>query len=227
MKNKITCNIIISLCFLFLLQASVKAQLLDNFLSSSDMNKKSGSTVVTSDTMDIDMKNNVVTLTGNVVIEDNNNKITADKIDMFLEDSEDNTQDEKSNDKLKDKLVSKRGGKEARNIVATGNVVILRKAITMEEKTQGEKKAMAGKADYNLKTGLIVLTEHPVLYRGNDYIRGRAITLWRDNDRMKVEGDQSTGQISKLVLAADNTLTQETPSDTEKKSESLKTNNQY
>jgi len=200
-----------------LVQFSAKAAFIESLVPDAGKTKQSGPTIITSDSMDIDMKNNIVTLIGSVVVEDKNNKISANKIDLFLEDSEqkqDAEQGTKQNDKDKKIKLTKTSGKEARNIVATGNVVILNKPNTSEEKIKGDRKAMSGKAEYNLKTGVIVLTEKPVIYQGDNYIRGKVITLWRDSDRMKVEGDQSIGQISKLVIGAEGGFNPSSTTDT-------------
>lgn len=145
--------------------------------------KQKGPTVITSDTMDMDMKNNVITLIGSVVVDDPENNLTADKMLVYL-------QDAKGGDSKK----------ELKAIVALGNVVMVRKAITEKDKKMGKREAHSGRADYDAITGIIIMTENPVLQQGDNYMKGNRITLWRNSERMKIEGDQSTGRSSRIII---------------------------
>ena len=55
---------------------------------------------------------------------------------------------------------------------------------------QDNTVARSNKADYDVKTGLITLTEDPLITRGRDVIKGTVIRFWRDQDRMVVENVQ-------------------------------------
>jgi lipopolysaccharide export system protein LptA len=146
--------------------------------------KQKGPTVITADTMDMDIKNNLITLIGNVVVDDPANRLSADKMLVYLQDAK----GEDSKKKLK-------------AIVALGNVIMARKAITEEEKKNGKREAHSGRADYDAITGIIIMTENPVLYQGDNYMKGDRITLWKNSERMKIEGDQSSGRSSHIVIS--------------------------
>ncbi len=152
-------------------------------------------TVITSDEMDIDMKNDVITLVDNVEIDEEGTHIKADKMVIHLKEAKQADSEETS--------------KEIKLIVATGNVVILKKPLTDEERVKGERKATAGKAEYDVDSGTIVLTEEPVLNQGGSSMRGKKITVWRDSDRMKVEGGDS-----KMVIMPEDSV----GTDTDRKS---------
>jgi len=69
-------------------------------------------------------------------------------------------------------------------IEAIGNVTI--------EQPDVNRKAKAGKAEYNVVKGMIVLTEKPVLSMGTDTMSGPTkITYYRDEDRVTTEGAPS------------------------------------
>ena len=146
--------------------------------------KQKGPTVITSDTMDMDIKNNLITLIGDVVVDDPANQLKADKMLVYL-------QNAKGGDSKK----------ELKAIVALGNVIMIRKAITEEDKKNGKREAHSGRADYDAIAGIVIMTENPVLYQGDNYMKGDRIILWKNSERMKVEGDQSTGRSSRIVIS--------------------------
>ena len=53
--------------------------------------------------------------------------------------------------------------------------------------SQGEVRAWAGRAVYNVADGKVVLSEKPRVKRGKDLLEGERITLWRDNGRIVCE----------------------------------------
>ena len=139
-------------------------------------------TVITSDTMDIDIPNNVATLVGNVEVDDVEMNIKCHKMIIYLEDS-------KESAPAKDDADSPDKGKQLRRVECIGDVVITRKVKLIEGAApQEEQKALAGHADYDVVTGKIVLTEDPVLIRGATRITGTTITIFRESERMKVDG---------------------------------------
>lgn len=135
-------------------------------------------TVITSDTMSIDIQNNIAIFTGNVEVDDSQMHIRCHKMIIYLEDK--NESAKKADDET--------GSKEVSKVECIGDVVITRKVDDPEEKEKGAQRALSGKADYDVKSGVIVLTEDPVIFRGNDKIKGQKIILWRDSQRMQVEG---------------------------------------
>jgi lipopolysaccharide transport protein LptA len=158
----------------------------DIFSSSTgdSTEKQSGATNITANSMDINLEGDRISLFGNVIVDDKETNIAADKIIVYLTDVKSTTGETK---------------KEAKQLIAIGNVIIIKKLDSEDGEDKPEEKATAGKADYDLKTGLIVLTEDPVLFQGPSYIKGDKITLFRNSDRVKVEGNQSMGQASKLL----------------------------
>jgi len=140
-------------------------------------------TVITSDSMDIDIANNVATLIGNVEVDDVEMNIKCHKMIIYLESLKDASTAKASEDSEK--------SKQLRRVECIGDVVIVRK-VKGAEAQQGEQKALAGHADYDVPTGKIVLTEDPVLIRGATRITGTTITIFRESERMKVDGGTIT-----------------------------------
>lgn len=159
---------------------------------SSGQKKDTGPMTITANSMDIDIKNNVITLVGNVKVEDSSSKITSEKMLVYLQDKKD----------VADTAAAPTatGSKSARAIVALGDVVIIQKNLPAEDAKNGERKATAGRADYDAVNGIIILTDKPVLYQGDSYIKGHRIILWKDSDRMKVENNEDTNTSSIIVL---------------------------
>ena len=167
----------------FCYMSTVHAQLMgDIFPSMADSggegDKKTSATNITANTMDINLAGDVINLHGNVVVDDKDTNISADEIIVYLTTVEEE--------------------KKAKRLVADGNVVIIKKSAE-EDQSAGEGKATAGNADYDLETGIIVLTEDPVLFQGPSYIKGDKISLFRGSDRAKIEGNQTMGRTSKLL----------------------------
>ena len=167
------------------------AQMLNTLLPSPKGGTKAAApaptspTNITSEEMDIDMKNDVITLTDNVVIDDEGTHMTADKMEIHLKDK--NAKGAAGGQAA----ATDSSDKEVRSIIATGNVVIIKKQNDNENKSW--RKVLAGKAVYNAEDGTILLTEDPVIFVINDNspMKGQKITIWRDNERMKVEGGSS------------------------------------
>ncbi|HBM15525.1 MAG TPA: hypothetical protein DD381_04160 [Lentisphaeria bacterium] len=169
---------------------------------SSD-NKKQEPMTITSNSMDIDFKNNLITLIGNVVVDDKSTNITSDKMLIYLQDKKKKSQDSED---------SGMSGKEAKFIVALGDVVVIQRNIAKNGTKDGIRKTTAGRADYNTENGIIVLTENPIIYENNSYIKGDRITLWKDSDRMKVESGSSTNNSSIVMLNQNDNSTADTSS---------------
>ena len=183
---------------MLLYTSTVNAQLMGDIFPStgSSTQQQSGPTEITSNSMDIDLKGDTISLFGNVKVNSSDTKITADEIVVYLEEDKAKTED-KAKPEDKASKTDEKGKKVAKKLIAIGNVVIIKKSKTGQEKNK--ERATAGRADYDIKTGEIVLTDDPVLFQGDSYIKGERITLFRDSDRVKIEGNQSMGQESKMI----------------------------
>ena len=113
--------------------------------------------------------------------------ISCKRMTIFLEDKKADAADKAPAVKADDAKPEE--SKQVSRIICEESVVIIRKSLSENEKGQGEQKALAGHADYDVKTGKIVLTKNnPVLMRGGDTIKGEIITIWRDDEKVGVEG---------------------------------------
>ncbi len=184
------------LAFVFV-SGNVSAQGLSFFQSTKGAEKKrSGKTptVINADTMDIDIAKNIAVFTGNVKVDDEEMNISCKKMTIFLEDKK--TEPGVSAlpvnpDAAKSADVNPEESKQVSRIICEENVVIIRKSLSESEKGQGEQKALAGHADYDVKTGKIVLTKNnPLLKRGGDTLKGEIITIWRDSEKVEVQGGE-------------------------------------
>ena len=199
MRNKNYIKLtLVTLAIMFIFTSTATAQLMGNIFPSTDngTNQQTGPTEINSNSMDINLKEDTISLYGNVVVNNSETRINADELIVYLEETTDKA-DKADKAETTDKA-DKPGKKEAKKLVAIGNVIILKKSIS-DGKSKGEEKATSGKAEYDIKTGEIVLTDDPILYQGSSYIRGDKITLYRNSDRVKVEGNQSMGQASKMI----------------------------
>lgn len=171
-----------------------------SLLGDPSRKKRSGDqpTVIFADTMDIDSSKNLAVFTGNVKVEDQELKINCHKMTIYLEDTvkdgeEAKAKPEGGGDIKKSKGVSK--------IFCEGDVVIVRKP-PENETDKEEQKANSGKAEYDIKEGKIVLSENPVLMQGEQKIAGDRITVFRDTEKMIVEG----GKQGATMFLKSNTL---------------------
>lgn len=160
-------------------------------------------TTIVSDSMDIDFQNNVSVFTGNVEVDDPAIKINCHKMTIYLADklpgAGDADKDGKKKGKDGDDTFGGGGGKELKKIVCIGDVVIVRKLAKPEDMEKGEQRATAGRADYDVKAEMIVLTENnPTIERGKDKLSGSRITLWLDSERLKVEGGNTGDSRAKI-----------------------------
>jgi lipopolysaccharide transport protein LptA len=85
---------------------------------------------------------------------------------------------------------------KVKEIECIKNVIIIRKLYDEKEKSQGEQKAIAGHAVYDVKTGKITLSDNPSLVRGSDTLRGEVIVYWVDSERVSVRsGRKNTSEL--------------------------------
>ncbi|MBN2640384.1 MAG: hypothetical protein JXR78_01890 [Victivallales bacterium] len=160
-------------------------------------NRKEGPkkpTTITADSMDIDFKNNKAVFIGNVYVDDDSMTINCHRMEIYLEDKAVDAAAKKTDATKKDAGFG--GGKDLKKIICLGNVVIVRKLFDQADIAAGEQKATAGKAEYDVKADMIVLTEdNPSIQRGSgNTLSGSKITLWLSTERLKVESDPGVGK---------------------------------
>lgn len=197
MEKRLCVLCLIMFGFVFLADALIADSGFGSLVSlpgdSSSSKKDSGPMTITANSMDIDIKNNIITLIGNVKVEDSSARITSDKMLVYL-------QDKKSSSSGSAGGPASTGNKNAKAIVALGDVVIIQKNLPADEAKNGERKATAGRADYDTINGIIILTDNPILYQGDSYIKGNRIILWKDSDRMKVESNEENAKGSSIIV---------------------------
>ena len=174
------------------------------------------STVITASAADIDLENNVITLIGDVVVDDKENKITCNKMTIYLEeDAADSLvgtaekPEEKSagkTEKEKDDTPSvvKPGENEGKDgkkdddkdddqpskniskIVCSGDVVYVKRANPDDPNGQ-DQVAMSDQADYDAVKEVIVMTGNPVMMQGSNKLYGDRIEIIiKEGNRMRV-----------------------------------------
>ena len=132
---------------------------------------------VKANSMLMEMEKNLVTLIGNVRVDDATFDITCDRLVLDLD------QDKNSVEKKDDSSISPGG---LSKITCLGNVKIIRKVSADELKKNGSQKAFADKAVYLKNKEQIILTgKNPRIYRGTDMISGDKIVLWKETGRLQ------------------------------------------
>jgi lipopolysaccharide export system protein LptA len=112
---------------------------------------------ITSQQLEADNKQLLITFTGNVVAKQGEMTIHADVARVYYEKKEE--------------------GNEVREIVATGNVRI----------QEGERLATCQKAVFTNAEQKIVLTGQPKVWQGKDVVSGEKITILMEEDKSFVE----------------------------------------
>ena len=132
---------------------------------------------VKANSMLMEMEKNLVTLIGNVRVDDATFDIKCDRLVLDL------NQDKNSVQKKDDSSISPGG---LSKITCLGNVKIIRKVSADELKKNGSQKAFADKAVYLKNKEQIILTgKNPRIYRGTDMISGDKIVLWKETGRLQ------------------------------------------
>ena len=153
-------------------------------VSTSEKEKKDRSeepTIINSDAMDIDMARDMVTLLGNVDVQDPEMNIKCRKMVIYLGKSE-----KKDKPKTGDEVRDEQVGKEVVKIECIGDVVITRKQAEVANGVKENQQAFAGKAVYMVKEETITLTEDPVLVKGMNRLMGERIIMYTKTERVLV-----------------------------------------
>ena len=197
------------------LQPALHAQGFGGMFSGFNMNgvtqdnEEETSTVITASAADIDLEHNVITLIGDVVVDDHENKITCNKMTIYLEEDaadslvgtaekpvekeeekpaavkpgEDKKEDGKKDDEKDD---DDQPSKNISKIVCSGDVVYTKLADPDDPNGQ-DQIAMSEQADYDARKEVIVMTGNPVMMQGANKMYGDRIEIIiKEGNRMRV-----------------------------------------
>jgi lipopolysaccharide export system protein LptA len=200
-------------------QPALHAQGFGGMFSGFNMNgvtqgEEETSTVITASAADIDLEHNIITLIGDVVVDDQANKITCNKMTIYLEeDAADSLvgtadkpeekaggkkeeakpvavkpadKEDGKDGKKEEKKENEEPGKNISKIVCSGDVVYTKRADPDDPNGQ-DQIAMSEQADYDAVKEVIVMTGNPVMMQGSNKMYGDRIEiLIKEGNRMRV-----------------------------------------
>ena len=154
---------------------------------------------VKADSMIMNMGTKIITLIGNVKVNDAAFDIFCSRLMLDLNKDDD---DKKKNGTIDPSGIS--------SISCFGKVKIIRKQSAEDLKKNGSQKAFADKAVYNTLNEQITLTgKNPQIHHGNDMISGRKIIIWKNSERLQafknclvVSVDKEASKPKKTVLSS-------------------------
>ena len=193
-------------------QPALQAQGFGDMFSSFQMNgatsdDEEGVTTITASAADIDLANNIITLIGDVVVDDNSSKITCNKMIIYLaEDAADTLvgtadkpaeddpkaapkKDEKKDEKpaavSADGKVEKadkdddddEGDKKNISKIVCAGDVVYLKRANPDDPNGQDQIAMSEQADYDVQKEIIVMTGKPVMMQGSNKMYGDRIEI--------------------------------------------------
>jgi lipopolysaccharide export system protein LptA len=136
---------------------------------------------VKADSMIMNMKQKVITLIGNVKVDDAGFDIFCSRLILDLNKEDDDVK--KDDKKDSDNTINPNG---VSNITCLGKVKIIRKISAEEIKKNGAQTAFADKAVYNTSNEQITLTgENPQIHHGDNMISGKKIIIWKNSERLQ------------------------------------------
>ncbi len=157
-------------------------------------------TVITSDSMDIDVVKNTASFKGNVKVEDQELTITCHIMTIYFEEAGkkdgavdadeggngDEPEAEGEGDVSAPDTASSR---RITSIVCEGDVVITRKPPEGSKDKEDVQKALAGKANYNVLEGKITMTDDPMLVRNEEVLKATIIYYYTETGKASARGD--------------------------------------
>lgn len=155
---------------------------------SSKRDRTNAPTVVEAATMDIDIEHNLATLLGNVVVDDQDAKITCDKMIIYLEDKAKAEETKKSDGFTPGRETAdsdETGGKQIDRIECYGDVVITHRKDPKDVNGK-DQVATSDFAVYNFKKQEIVLTGRPVLTSGTDRLDADKLVFEMNTNKVKI-----------------------------------------
>ena len=193
-------------------QPALHAQGFGGMFSSFQMNgatddDDNATTTITASAADIDLENNVVTLIGDVVVDDNSSKITCNKMTIYLAEGAADTlvgnaekpsePDPKAEAKKEEKKDEKPQAVQAdgkvekskhhdddedddkKNIskIVCSGDVVYLKRANPDDPNGQDQIAMSEQADYDVQKEIIVMTGKPVMMQGTNKMYGDRIEI--------------------------------------------------
>jgi len=157
------------------------ASLFSEEADSEPEEKTASATLISTKNADIDLENNLITLTGDVDVDEEFNKVTCSKMVITLKEKEDEEETVAAN--AEDDMTE---NKEISGIACSGDVVLLRRKAP---DSNGEDQiAMSDRADYDALKEIVDMTGSPVLMQGSNRLYGNHIKVHlKENNRMEVE----------------------------------------
>lgn len=157
------------------------ASLFSEEADSEAEEKTASATLISTKNADIDLENNLITLTGDVDVDEEFNKVTCSKMVITLKEKEDEEETVAAN--AEDDMTE---NKEISGIACSGDVVLLRRKAP---DSNGEDQiAMSDRADYDALKEIVDMTGSPVLMQGSNRLYGNHIKVHlKENNRMEVE----------------------------------------
>ncbi len=153
---------------------------------------KKTSALIAANDADIYIEHNIITLTGNVDVDQESDqpvRMTCDKMEIVLVDDvpassgADETGAPAEAGKDKEDF-----GKKASEIHCTGDFVY-RKRVGQDASGGEDQIAMSDRADYDAEKEILVLTGKPVMMQGANKVHGSRIEIYpKEDNRMAIEG---------------------------------------
>ncbi|MDO9465641.1 MAG: LptA/OstA family protein [bacterium] len=132
-------------------------------IQAAENNEKKKITRITSDRMEMNWSKNVAIFIGNALLVDEDGRVEADRMEVFLVASEE--------DENKEEDIEK--------VIATGNVKI----------TTPERRTKSGKAVFHKKEDILILYDNPEVWQKGTCFTGGRITFDLKKDTMIIDKD--------------------------------------
>lgn len=149
-------------------------------------NPKNGSVQVSTDRLEVNDKKREITLIGKVMIRWEDVVLTCDRAKiLYREIKTEQKQPEKSE-------AAPTGSDQGENPGGAGGEALSREIVRIEAEghvkmVRGDQVALSGRAIYQPRPRVIILTDSPQVWRGKDLLTGSRITIYLDQDRSVVE----------------------------------------